>query len=226
MPSKKPLVVEVVKNKIVDDIDKVCICRKVEELILNKNFFLISPRHLSQKLLESIPFLQKVVVRKYLIPEYRLIIYVKEKPVWATSGDFKLISDDGEVGSSDCLNLSLLPKKMITVSGNNISSLKKDELVLVKKIVEVLQERYKLLISRLLIDDENQLEIYTESGFKIKAGKINPDLFEKILKLEKVLDELKQRSYLLEYIDLGLENIWVFKEQVKKDNKIRLFKRN
>ena len=79
LPSKKPLILEISKSYLLKD---EYISQNISKQVAGKNFFFISPKVVTKNLLLSSGLLKDVVVRKYLFPELKLLIFVKEKQLW------------------------------------------------------------------------------------------------------------------------------------------------
>jgi len=69
-----------------------------------KNFFCVSPRKISNNLKKSLPLIDELVVRKYLIPKKKIYLLVKEKPIWASlfyktinPGEVSFVTDGAEI---------------------------------------------------------------------------------------------------------------------------------
>lgn len=212
---------------------------KILNLGKSKNYFLNSTRDISRSLKSSFPILNEAVVRKYLYPHYKYVVIVKEKSLWAElskcpykdSGKKYLINyvaGDGELIGLEYLNKTLVPENLISVCfiGNSIPS--KNHLKIVKEVSDFIVNNLDLKIKQFLITEKNDIEIYSGDDIRIKAGKIDDDLLERIKRLKGALQAIKERSYLIEYLDLTLENSAVFKkfeENKISKPKLNIFKR-
>jgi len=98
--------------------------------------------------------------------------------------------------------------------------------LILKDTLDFFNTRLKIKINKFLVTDRNTLEIYTDNFIKINAGYIDSNLLVKIAKLSDILNQIKKKSYLIQYIDLSLENGAVIKkvDEGKVDKKhLRLF---
>lgn len=230
--SKEPLPkVEIIGSFLIQD--KYIIDRVVQQ-ISNKNFFLISPKKISNDLAQSFLLLKDVVIRKYLIPEPRLIVFLKEKSIWArlvielphNINKNMLISNDGDLLSEEYLNLTQIPKNLLPIYVNDANLLQKSHLCILKKVFDILEKDFNLRIKNFLITNTFDLEIYPQSSFKIKAGKIDTDLFKRISMLKEVMKAINEKSYLIEYLDLTLESGAIFRKYIEEKKRFGLFRGN
>jgi len=195
------------------------ISNEVLRLIKNKNFFFISPRYLSSSLMDKNPLIKQAIIRKYFFPVFKIFVFIQEKSVWATihnsnkSNIYNLVvTHDGCLVPVDFLLAQKLPKSLIPIFLSPNVPLQSSDLSLLNKSLNLLHKHIKLHVQKFVIDQDINLEIYITNGIKIKTGKIDNDLNKRLLKLELALSTLKQSQYLLEYIDLTLENSVVLKK--------------
>lgn len=219
IPTSKNLEI-VVNNNHLTNSD--FIVKEIESYISKKKFFFISPREISSDLIKSFSLIKTAVVRKYLIPEYKLIILIKEKPLWAEcfSGLNKsFITEDGDVIPLTYLNINNTPKDLLSIYLSSKLMLPRSCFNYLRDAYEVIIKKTKIEIKKFQVSDKLSLEIYTANDIKINAGKINEELSNRVLRLGDVLKVLKEKSYLVEYLDLTLDNSVIFKKQVENKDK-------
>lgn len=195
----------------------------VLENISNQNFIFISPRILSNKLSEMINMSKKIVVRKYLFPELKIKVIVKEKNLWAavttstvSAANWLYISDEGDLVNATSLITSKLPKNMFPVYVSNINKISKHAFNLLKDVYETVVNKNQISIKCFKISKSLDLEMITDNGLTIKAGKIDNDIQKRILKYFDISMLLGEKTYLVEYVDLTLDNAVVLKKQTLK----------
>ena len=215
IPNKRPVTIELSKNCLLKN---EYIIQTISKEISGKNFFFISPRILTKNLLSSCGLLKDVVIRKYLLPELKLLVFVKEKQLWGklinNTGENNpvYVTNEGNLVSGDYINFDLLPGDLILVFCTNNKFVSEATLLLLKDTLNFFNTSLKIQINKFLVTDRNTLEIYTDNSIKIDAGYIDPNLLTKITKLKGILNQIKKNSYLIQYIDLSLENAAVIKK--------------
>lgn len=227
--SKFTPIVEIHGNILINK-DK--LIQKIEELIKHKSFFSVNPRRISTDLKKTIPIFSDVVVRKYIFPESKILVFVKERNIWAklVTGENKnseqlvVVSDSGNIISASLL--SSIPLKLIPIySYVNFKQLDSEStLAQLKKIFDLLRDDFKISVSRFCITNSDELEIYPYDKFKIRAGKIDDDLISRIFKLKPIMEAINERAYVVEYVDLTLDKGAVFKKHLKTKKEFRLFR--
>lgn len=225
---------EVINNSLVN---QSYIINEVFKLVNNKNFFLISPREISNYLMDSNHLLKHVVVRKYIFPGCKILILLKEKNIWAVLVNGAnhrkapninaVVTDDGDVVPTNFLLFNKLPKTLLpiyVVTGNIFLN---SSFCILKDILTQIKNNVGLDVEHFLITYDNQLEIYSTNGIKINVGKLDSEINDRILKLGPALRAIEQSSYIVDYIDLTLENAVVFKKHLLyfKNSKIQKTKK-
>ena len=224
---KSQLKVEIITCSLLDENDL------VKELISQtqgKNFFFLSSKKIGQSLLLIFPTLKDVKVRKYLFPEKKILVFASAKELWGSFfyanhselNDLDYITDCGDLVKTFTLKKKYVPIGLLPVYSTKILS--KVQFLLLKKISEYFSQNLGLIVTKFCVNDKNDLEIYTDNSIKIKAGVINESLFEKTKTLLNILDVIKDKPYLIEYIDLSLDKGAVIKKAEEKENKGKLFK--
>ncbi len=222
LPSKKPLIIEIAKSYLSKD---EYISQNISKQVAGKNFFFISPRVVTKNLILSSGLLKDVVVRKYLFPKLKLLIFVKEKQLWGklitNNENYPIyITNEGNLVSGDYINLKLLPVDLTLVLCRNSKLLPEGVLLILKDVLDFFNTNLKIKINKFLVTDKNTLEIYTDNSITINAGYIDSNILKKITKLTEILTQIKKNSYLIQYINLSLENGAVIKKaDDKKINK-------
>lgn len=217
---------EIYGNK---SLGKECVLPVIDSLVKNKNFFFFSPKMVSAKLFDIFPILKVAKVRKYLLPDKKLLIYIKEKELW---GQFNLfisnktikyyVTDYGDLVSVEGLNQNYIPAGLILIFSQK--QISKEELMLLKRISDFFIRNLGVIIERFALNQKSELEIYTDSAIKIRAGVLKEELFEKIKMLTGVLRTVKEKAYLIEYIDLTLDKGVVIRKSNEKLDKKRALK--
>lgn len=230
LPKNASLKIEVVNNNL---IDKDFIVQAVLNHVSVRDYFLVSPRKISNELVESFSLLRNAVIRKYLIPYSKIFVFVKEKKLWSRLivnkreelKKFDLITEDGDIVPPSYLNLNLLPQNLLPIYTN--SRINKKHLLLLKNVLDMLRKEFKFNVSGFFVTKAFDLEIHSIEGFRIKAGKIDNEIIKRVSKLKDIIALIKARDYVIEYLDLTLEGGAVFKKYAedKKKLEFNLFKR-
>jgi len=223
IPNKKPITIELSKNYLVKN---EYIIQNITKQLSANNFFFISPRSITKNLLLSCGMLKDIVIRKYLLPELKLVVFVKEKQLWGKfispdnskifGSNLVYITDGGDLVSGNYLNFNLLPSNLVLVTCNNKLA-SESALLILKEAFDFFHNNLKIKVNNFFITDRNTLEIYTDNAIKISAGYVDANLMPKITKLGDILEQIKKKSYLIQYIDLSLDNGAVVKK-IDKNN--------
>lgn len=196
---------------------------------LSQNFFLLSTRGISSSIVQSAPILKSVFIRKYIFPELKLIVFLKEKNIWGelflknsqSAGEPLYLTDEADILSPNYLNLQNLPVELAKIYVYSRELPSKKTLLLIKQNQEILVNKIQLPLKFLVLTEKNDLEIYSMFGFKIKCGKVDDFLYERILnlnKMPKIFQGIKNGEYKSGYLDLTLENAAVLKDN--SENKV------
>ena len=213
--NKKPVKIEFSDARLVKN---EYITQNISKQIAGKNFFFISPRRITENLLLSCGLLKDVVMRKYLLPELKLLVFVKEKQLWGKlinnlgENNPVYITNEGNLVSGNYINFNLLPANLILVFCTNNKFASEATLLILKDTLDFFNRNLQIKINKFLVTDRNTLEIYMDNSIRINAGYIEPNLLTKITKLRGILNQIKKNSYLIQYIDLSLENAAVIKK--------------
>ena len=230
IPDKKLINIELRGNQLIKN---EYILQRVYNQLNGKNFFFVSPRAIAKNLVLSCGLLKDVVIRKYLLPEFKFIVTVKEKQLWGKlifnkENSYLYVTHEGSLVNKNYINFNLLPVNLIPVFSESTNLLSESDLLILKDILDFFNIKLKIRINKFLVTDKNTLEIYTDNAIKINAGYIEVNLLNKIMKLTDILKQIQKKSYLVQYIDLSLENGAVIKkisekEQEKKKKSLKLF---
>ena len=223
--------IQVINNKV-SDVEN--LKNTVNNLVSGENLFLISPRKIRNELVQTNKLLKEVVVRKYIFPKYQLIVYIDEKKIWSEifsiTGDELasfFLTDEGNVIPKSFVDLNLLHNQLIPVLCDHLDSIDTDSFFTVRNVVDIVYKKFGLQINKATISNDLELTLVTNDGLNnellIKAGMIDNELFKRISRLEESLNLIRQKAYLVEYIDLTLENSVVLKRQ--NESKISIFGR-
>ncbi len=217
LPLKDIVKIKVINNKL---IKTSFIETQVFNFIKTKNFFLINPLEISKTLKDNERGFKKIVIRKYIIPECKILVFIEEKSVWGKlveydrSGKlingFKLITDECDLLTLNYLDLSKLQREPYVVELISPQVLESSSLPNVKLIADTLADDFKMPVSKFLILKDNNLEIFMKSGLRIKSGIIDGDILKRILKIKDILTLVKYESGNA-YLDLTLESGAIFK---------------
>ena len=187
-----------------------CIVSTLNSSLEGKNFFFLSPEKISGRLCDVFPILKTVKIRKYLFPTKKIILHVREKELWgrynslfAGKAIFYYVSDQGDLVPVTCLNKSYISTGLIVV--NSQRQVSRGDILIMKKIADFFIRNLGIMIDHFVLNKMGELEIFTNDSIRVKAGLLSDDLFEKIKKLTVVLQSIKDKSYLIEYIDLTLD---------------------
>ena len=223
--------IQVINNKV-SDVEN--LKNTVNNLVSGENLFLISPRKIRNELVQTNKLLKEVVVRKYIFPKYQLIVYIDEKKIWSEifsiTGDELasfFLTDEGNVIPKSFVDLNLLHNQLIPVLCDHLDSIDTDAFFTVRNVLDIVYKKFGLQINKTTISNDLELTLVTNDGLNnellIKAGMIDNELFKRISRLEESLNLIRQKAYLVEYIDLTLENSVVLKRQ--NESKISIFGR-
>lgn len=204
--------------------NKLALSSCIQDLVLREinhsSFFLLSQKAISLKLINSIPLFRSVVVRKYLIPENKYLVVVKEKNIWAKllfyKDDFEnvlssaFLSEDGDVLSKDCLDLNLLSSELPLVYCDKNSLFQKPKFFILKNLFNDLK-KINLPIEKFVINSTLDLDVYTSDGFCVHVGRIDQDLQSKLAKLYDLLNVIGRNTFMIQYLDLTLEKSAILK---------------
>ena len=203
---------------------------EINKHIKNKNFFLISTRDLSNRLIDSCGLLSDVVARKYIFPKYQIILLTVEKKIWAkvvsiSNNVLSYVTDDGELVDPLQVNINLLPEYLTSLYLNNKKHLNADAYQIIKEMINMIHGEYNLRVEKAIVTNDFELNIICDDlvnevkGLKINLGRINNELINRTSdRLSRALELIGDRGYLVEYIDLNLDNSVVFKELKNVDN--------
>ena len=180
-----------------------------------KNFFLLSPKKISCNLLDSFKLLEDVVVRKYIFPEIRICVFLREKNIWArilntkNINQISFVTNEGDIILGSYLNPNNIPTNILDIySQNDLNTLSKDRLVIIKDLSEHLKNYEKFLVSSFIIDNKSNLDFSLRVDGKllrVKAGNINETLFNKIKSLSEIIETVGAKLNEIKYIDLTLD---------------------
>ena len=223
--------IQVINNKV-SDVEN--LKNTVNNLVSGENLFLISPRKIRNELVQTNKLLKEVVVRKYIFPKYQLIVYIDEKKIWSEifsiTGDELasfFLTDEGNVIPKSFVDLNLLHNQLIPVLCDHLDSIDTDAFFTVRNVLDIVYKKFGLQINKTTISNDLELTLVTNDGLNnellIKAGMIDNELFKRISRLEESLNLIRQKAYLVEYIDLTLENSVDLKRQ--NESKISIFGR-
>jgi len=229
--SKKPPTVKVVLPEK-HYVNYELLLNTLSESIKGVDFFSISPKKTSELLKTQYPLFKQVVVRKYMLPVMKILVVIQEKNVWGevvdeASSKLKIsyITDDGDLVSSEILDLVSLPKPLVRIYINKnyvsdqhlFSSLK----IAVDKIKDA-----DFLIDRILVTKENELYIYQKnSGLQVIVGKIDSGFLDRVGRLKESLKVISENSLIVKSLDLNLDSSAILKtysEDEKAKNSIFL----
>lgn len=191
-----------------------------------KNFFLLSPRKISKHLKESLPLIDELVVRKYLIPKKKIYLLVKEKSVWASvfyktinPNEVLLVTDKAQVITFNKANIMHYPERLLPIYVDNVYSLKSSQIILLKKIYELVKN-ISFNIDGFYITSANELDIKANgSTFVLHVGPINESAISSIKnkKINELLQFAKKQNIEVNYLDITLETSAILKTNPKKD---------
>ena len=208
--------------------------RELYSYLESRNFYFISPRELSKKLMEVLPIIENVAIRKYIFPDIKLVVSIKEKEVWgrvfyfASSKISSYLTSKGDIISSNCINIESLPKNLLNIyfeEGFAPTSLLLSNL---KNFLDEILKRKLIQIVEIKINKNNEVEIKSQDGLIIKVGQLQNDFFIKLQRLETVMKLIKNGIICIEYLDLNYEGSAVIKpcldKSKKKRVKLKIFK--
>ena len=191
-----------------------------------KNFFLLSPRRIAKNLKKSLPLINEVIIRKYLIPKKKIYLVIKEKSVWASvfyktinPNEIVLFTDKGEAITLNKANIMHCPEHLLPIYIDNIYSLKSSQIILLKKIYELVKN-ISFNIDDFYINFANELDIKANGNtFVLHVGPINEIAISSIKnkKINELLQFAKKQNINVNYLDITLETSAILKTNPKKD---------
>ena len=197
---------------------------------VKKNYFTLSSREISKELCDSMHLIKDVLIRKYIFPEFKIVVYVKEKTIWAkikernlNNNNFNLLTDEGDVIIPDYIDVALLPKQLVTVVYKGAPFPTKKTFSFLCNINRVFRQELNLAVSNYSVDRYNDLVISTPNGLNIKLGKLEEKALKRVSMLKEVLPIIKQMSYQAGYLDLTLERGATFKNSLIDKGKFNPF---
>ena len=216
-------------------INKNFLLKSIESQTNKKNFFFLSPRRIATDLYGLTQLVEDVVIRKYIFPDVKIYIFLKEKNIWGRISNkedgryFDLVTDDGNIIPAGFLNLSNLPANLLDINFYAKSSMPtKDVLMSLNKLFKDLITYDGLVLHNFTIDNKNRLDILCNVDdamlLKIKAGGINENLQDKLINLTQIIKTVRTKQYEVEYIDLTSENSAIIKTFKEDDRKPNFFK--
>lgn len=194
---------------------------QMQNYLERKNFYLVSPKEIKKHLLLKFPILTNAVIRKYIFPEMILVVYVTERNVWGIlkafeSGNLlyeKYIADDGVFINRSLLSDKIKRYSFINLVTFNVKLTGKD-FKIVKKSIDFLSEKYKLKLSTININSSYDIEFICSNSMKIKAGKLDEDLIQRLVKIEPAIEVINKNAYTIDYLDLTLDSSILLKKPV------------
>lgn len=221
IPVRNPISINLELNKLVNT---EFIINRINAYVQSKNFFLIAPNEISKQVTDECNLLKKIVIRKYIFPTVSLRAYVVEKNVlgkirFKNSGDIvkseHYLTDEGNLVDpkfivEDKIESALIP--VTAVSGNSVALL---DLKLLMQALKKISDNYGLIINDAQINYDGELKVLCDKDLKIIVGKIGEEILKRVARLKDVMEIVHRRDYLVDYIDLTLDNSVVFKKQIK-----------
>lgn len=196
-------------------LDKKQLSDSVVELLGRDNFLLVSTKEISKKIKEKFPILENVVIRKYILPSMKLLVTVQEKNIWGEvfiyGSSIFYVTDKGDLVSLDILDKNRLSTNLIKVYISRNSIPERNQLLLLKVLLEKIK-KLNLPINKIIINSEQNLIIEMIDGeSQICVGKIDDKALIRINRLETILQVVNERSLMIKYLDLNLDNSAILK---------------
>lgn len=190
----------------------------LNELDLNeKAFWEINPIEINKQLVEKNPLIKEIKFRRFIFPKKQIRVYVSEKQAWASYGH-KIIEDNGmfmaDLSWNISKNLNPLTRKNLQSLKKNLvrirsySSLKPEDLIRIRYIVQILEDATRDKIIKINSDRERNFTMYTDT-YKIKIGPLTKQVFEKVKRINLIAPQIeklqsKSKESPLDYVDLSL----------------------
>ena len=218
--NKSDIRIEVLNGRLLNE---AYVIHDIELHVDKKKFLFLSPRSLSEGLLASFPLLQDVVIRKYIFPEVKLVVLLREKGLWGKLANKTrkipegYVTEYGDFVQADYVNVELLPLDLIPVETYDFVST--PELFVLKRILDYFRESLKLPIEKFLITKKKTLEIYAANSIKVNAGIVDEMLLDKVVKLKDIFKLMKSELSLIQYVDLSLEKGAIVKKSTSAKSK-------
>lgn len=189
------------------------------KLGVSNGFYGLSTKDLSRSVLNEIPVLKNIVIRKYLFPALEINCYLNEKAVWGKyicedEGHDVYILDDGEKTLAKYLNLDNLKESELKklCFKQEISNEKMQSLM---QILDKIDKQKIVIINKVTLAEDGNIQFVTDENVLIKAGKFDEDLTERVSKLNDAITVVQQKDYKVSYIDLTLDNSVAIKKESK-----------
>lgn len=187
------------------------IARVIKEKLDGKSILMVNPVRISNKLKRH-PLIASAKVKRFIIPESKIKIYIKENKFWARYGN--LILDENAKPVVNCkrsncnahtqaqLQAAIAP--LITIESSQVLDSK--DLSTVLKLCKLIESSTKLKVTQIKADREKNCTIYT-NHYYFKIGLLDSKALKRTERVTLVLDQLRsidKNKTDLEYIDLSL----------------------
>ncbi len=187
------------------------IARVTKEKLDGKPILMENPVRISNKLKRH-PLIASAKVKRFIIPESKIKIYIKENKFWARYGS--LILDENAKPVVNCkrshynartqaqLQAAIAP--LVTIESSQ--ALDSKDLSTVLKLCKLIESSTKLKVTQIKADREKNCTIYT-NHYYFKIGLLDSKALKRTERVTLVLDQLRsidKNKTDLEYIDLSL----------------------
>lgn len=204
--------IEIIGNKIVPTYKIFSTLRDLN--IPDRPIYFYSTKSVSDKICELSP-IDKVYIRRYAFPA-RMTIIVREKvPSVVIAPDEKVkpiafFTKDGTLVGREYLPLAPVFKTIKVLSygnkGDDYHKWNKERIQQIEKIVRYVETYAKEPV--LYLDFRNPNDVYIAiKTVKIRLGKIDDTVFERIERISSILPQIKLMDTKVKYLDLSWEKV-------------------
>ncbi len=189
------------------------ITRIHKEKLNGKPLLLVNPLRISARLKHH-PLIASVKVKRFLYPERKLKIYIKEAKLWANYQG-KILNHNARsivnlnrsrFNRRTQAQVNLAIKNLVQI--HSVHNLSDKELGLLLKLCKSIEKSSKLHITKITGDAEKNYILHS-TLYKFKIGLLDSSVLKRTERVALVLDQLKKldkNKDQLDYIDLSLSS--------------------
>ncbi len=189
------------------------ICKLDKEKLNGKPILLANPVRISTRLKRH-PLIAEAKVKRFIVPQRKIKIYIKETKLWAKYGSILLDQNAKSVVNLNRTCLSGRTQRQLRAAISPLIiiessvALKDHELIILRKLCKTIESSTKLKVTNIKGDKERNFIIYT-NHYNFKVGLLDRSVLKRIERVTLVLDQLRsidKNHTDLEYIDLSLSS--------------------
>ncbi len=232
IPKRNKVQIDIVQNYLINTSE---LQNAIYGYITDRNFFLISPRDLSEYLTHTYGLINNVIIRKYLLPKYKIVAFVHEKKIWGkliyndSASDnqeiYGFVAEDAKLISPNYLNIEFVPQTIPSISVDKEHLPVWGTLNNLRIFLESVNKNNSLNLRLINILPNEEVEMVFENELKVNVGKLLPeDLKKKSDRLLASLELIEKEEVPANYLNLGLDNSATLKSDKKEHKKEEKFK--